>query len=246
MRRVLITGGARRLGAAICRRMAAAGHRVVIHFGRSGADAKTLAAEIGALTIGADLADATSLEPLIRRAAEMAGGPLDGLVNNASVFEHDRADSVSAEALLQHFQVNTLAPVMLARSFAAQAQPDADAVIVNMLDQKLWNLNADHFSYTLSKAALETATGLLARSFAPHLRVLGVAPGYTLPSPGESDATFEAKAAGANLLQRRLYPEDIAQAVQLCFDSRYLTGQTLIAANGEHLVPHGRDIAFRD
>ncbi|MEM9233398.1 MAG: SDR family oxidoreductase, partial [Pseudomonadota bacterium] len=153
---------------------------------------------------------------------------------------------VTAEALRHHHQTNTMAPVLLSKAFAVQARAEDDPVIINILDQKLHNLHPDHFSYTLSKAALEAATMMMAQAFAPHIRVCGVAPGYTLPAPGESEELFLSKAAGANPLARRLDPEDIARTVAFCLECSAITGQTIIADNGEHLVPTHRDISFKD
>lgn len=245
MKRVLVTGGAKRLGAVFARKIAAKGWQPVLHYGNSRDEADALAKELGTVAVSADLGHPDEAEGLIAKAAKAAGGPLHGLVNNASIFEHDRPETVTAEALERHYRINSLSPVLLAKNFAAQAEGLDDPVIVNILDQKLHNLHADHFSYTLSKAALETASELMARSFAPKVRVCGVAPGYTLPAPGESEEDFEAKAAGANPMGRRLAPEDIAGAVLFCLENRAVTGHTILADNGEHLVPVTRDISFR-
>lgn len=246
MKRVLVTGSARRLGAVIARHLAKQGWQPVLHYNRSGDEAESLAKELGTVAVRADLSDLGKVSKLIEVATDAAGGRLAGLINNASIFEHDRAHDVTEDALLSHFRANTAAPVLLARAFTEQVSAEDDPVIVNLLDQKLHNLYPDHFSYTLSKAALETATTLMAKEFAPHTRVCGVAPGYTLPSPGESEVAFLAKAAGANPLARRLDPEDIAQTVAFCLSCRAITGHTILADNGEHLVPRHRDIAFKE
>ncbi|WP_370337841.1 SDR family oxidoreductase [Parvularcula marina] len=245
MKRVLVTGSAKRLGAVIARHLKAQGWQPVIHYNRSSDEARVLADELGTVAVGADLSDAAAVSELIGKAANSAGGPLSALINNASIFEHDRAGDVSEASLMAHFRTNTLAPVLLARAFADQADKADDPVIVNILDQKLSNLYPDHYSYTLSKSALQTATHLMAQDFAPHIRVCGVAPGYTLPSPGESEAAFEKKAASANPLGRRLDPEDIARTVAFCLSCRAITGQTILADNGEHLIPTHRDISFK-
>ena len=246
MSRVLITGSAKRLGAVIARHLAAKGSTPVIHYHHSKAEAEALANELGGVAVSADLSDPAAAESLVTRAVEVAGGPLRALINNASIFEQDRPDAVTPQALERHYRTNTMAPVLLGRAFAAQARPEEDPVIVNLLDQKLRNLHPDHFSYTLSKAALEAATRMMAQDFAPAVRVCGVAPGYALPAPGETQEAFAAKAAGANPLGRALDPEDIAQAVAFCLDCRAITGQTLLADNGEHLIPVSRDISFKE
>lgn len=246
MSRVLITGSARRLGATIARYLSSKGDIPVIHYHQSKTEAEALANELGGVAVSADLSDPAAAESLVTRAAEAAGGPLRALINNASIFEHDRPDSVTAEALDRHYRTNTMAPVLLSRAFAAQARPEEDPVIVNLLDQKLRHLHPDHFSYTLSKAALETATRMMAQDFAPSVRVCGVAPGYTLPAPGEKEADFAAKAASANPLGRAMDPEDIARTVGFCLDCKAITGHTIYADNGEHLIPTTRDISFRE
>lgn len=244
---VLITGGGKRLGAAMAKAVHAHGWTPIIHYNTSADAAVALASSLGGHAIGADLSDPDAVAGLVPRAQELIGQPLCALINNASQFEHDRPETVTAAALAAHFQVNTLAPALLAKAFFDQAPagPGDDPVIVNIIDQKLWNLHPDFFSYTISKAALETATQLMARSFAPGVRVCGVAPGYALPAPGQDEADFARKAATTNALERRLAPELIAHTVRFCLENSALTGQTIIAANGEQLVPTDRDISLK-
>ena len=241
-RAALVTGGAKRLGAAFARALAADGWRVAVHYGSSRAEAEALADDLGGVAVQADLADIGAAEALIAEAAGALGAPLSGLVNSASVFVHDTAGDVEADSLTHHFAVNAGAPALLTRAFAAQV-PDGDACAVNVLDQKLWAPNPDHFAYTLSKAALREATRLSAQALAP-VRVVGVAPGYCLPNPTETEESFEARAADANLLRRRLRPEHVAQAVAFAMACPAVTGSTILADNGEHLVPKTRDVVF--
>ena len=247
MRAVLVTGGAKRLGAAFVRALAEGGWRPVIHYGTSEDAAAALARETNGATVQADLADTGSVMSLIDRAAEAIDAPLTGLVNSASAFEHDTAETVAADALARHALINASAPVLLARRFAEQASEPTDgggAAIVNVLDQKLWNPNPDHLSYTMSKAALAEATRLLAQGLAPRVRVMGVAPGYCLPNPTESEARFEERAPNVNLMRRRLRPEQVAACVRFALECPALTGSVLMADNGEHLVPKARDVVF--
>lgn len=245
MRTVLITGSGKRLGAIIARHLAANGHKPVIHYNRSSTEADALAKELGTVAVGADLSDLDAVRSLIRRAREAAGQPLCGLVNCASIFEQDRPETVTGDALEKHYRINTVAPLLLARAFAEQASADQDPVIVNIIDQKVENLHPDFFSYTLTKIALDQATLMMAQSFAPKIRVVGVSPGYTLPAPAETEEAFQSKAASANILQKRLNPDHIAQTVQFCFDCPAITGLTIMADNGEHLLPTDGDIVFR-
>lgn len=244
MKTVLITGSGKRLGAVMARHLCTRGWTPVLHYHSSGDDAEKLAAELNTVALQANLQDLDGLEGLISAAHDATGKSLAALVNSASIFEHDRPDTVSETAMEKHFRTNTMAPVLLSRAFAAQASTEDNPSIVNILDQKLNHLHPDHFSYTLSKAALSAATTMMAQDFAPHIRVNAVAPGYTLPAPGETEEDFLAKASRANPLGRRLDPLSIAEAVLFCLESTAVTGQILYADNGEHIAPTARDITF--
>jgi NAD(P)-dependent dehydrogenase (short-subunit alcohol dehydrogenase family) len=244
MRAALVTGGAKRLGAAIVRTLADAGHPVVVHYRSSAAAAESLAGEIRAaggtaFTIGADLADPDQVATVIERAVGLAG-PLGVLVNSASRFEYDSARTVTAATIEAHVGPNLAAPVLLARHFAEQ--PDAAGVIVNILDQKLANLNPDFFSYTLAKAGLGAATEMLAMALAPRIRVCGVAPGLTLIGPKQSEDSFR-KGREATPLGRGTEPEDIAAAVLFAIRTQSMTGTTLYVDAGEHLMRRQRDVS---
>lgn len=242
---VLVTGGGKRLGRVIVETCAAAGWRPIIHYNSSAEEADEAAAKTGGLSVGANLSERGAPEKLMAKAAEAAGGPIDALVNSASVFEHDTADTASEESLLANFRINAVAPILLGKAFAAQV-PATGGVIVNMLDQKLFNLNPDHFSYTVSKQALHGATMTMAQAFAPDVRVVGVAPGYNLPSPGQAQETFDRLAPTVNVLERRLFPEQVADTVLFALENQAITGQVLIADNGEHLKASARDVLFAD
>jgi NAD(P)-dependent dehydrogenase (short-subunit alcohol dehydrogenase family) len=244
MKTVLITGGAKRIGAAIAARLAAAGRRVVIHYRQSPDEADALARTIGALTIGADLEDPAAAEALPARTAALLGAPLDAVVNNASVFDYNTAATFSADDFDRDMAVNLRAPVLIARAFAASLPAGRTGAVVNLLDQKLWNLNADFFSYTISKMGLEGATRLLAKALAPSVRVNAVAPGLTLPSGDQTAAEFEAVSAKYNLLKRPIDIDAIAGAVEFLLENSAVTGQTVIADNGQHMVASDHDIMF--
>jgi NAD(P)-dependent dehydrogenase (short-subunit alcohol dehydrogenase family) len=244
MKSVLVTGGAKRVGAAISRRLSGAGWKVVIHHRESQADAKTLAAMIGALTIEADLADAAAAEALPARAAALLGAPLDGVVNNASVFEYNTAATFTVEDWERDLAINLRAPVLIARAFAKTLAPGTAGAVVNLLDQKLWNLNADFFSYTISKMGLEGATRLLAKALAPSVRVNAVAPGLVLPSGDQTGEEFRAVAGRYNLMKTPIDIDAIAGAIQFLIENSAVTGQTIIADNGQHMVASDQDIMF--
>lgn len=240
---VLVTGSARRIGRTIALEMAAAGWDVAIHHRHHAEEAGDTVAEVYAAgtrgaAFGADLADEAATAALVP-AVVQAFGRLDALVNNASLFEHDTVADFSYATLERHLRANTAAPVLLARALHAAG----GRVVVNLLDQKLWNPNPDHLSYTLSKAALEAATTLLAQALAPQVRVCGVAPGVTLHSGDMDDAEF---AASHRLtpLGRSSTPEDVARSVRFLIESPAITGTTLLVDGGQHLAPQPRDVMF--
>ena len=244
MKSVLITGGARRIGAAIAARLAGAGWRVVIHHRRSPDEAEALANVIGALTIGADLEVAAEAEALPARASALVGAPLDAVVNNASCFEYNTAASFAVGDFDRDLAVNLRAPVLIARAFAKALPAGRAGAVVNLLDQKLWNLNADFFTYTISKMGLEGATRLLARALAPGVRVNAVAPGIVLPSGGQTEAEFHAVAGKYNLLKKPIDIDSVAGAVQFLLDNGAITGTTILVDNGQHMVASDHDIMF--
>ena len=239
----LVTGGAKRIGRAICLELASAGFDVAIHHRASADEAARLADEIAALgrravCLSADLTDVVATHELVARAAE-ALGPLSVLVNNASVFADDRLETITGESWSDHFDTNLRAPVLLAQTFAAQA-PDG-SVIVNILDQKVLKPDPRFFSYSLSKSALWVATRTMAQALAPRIRVNGVGPGPTLPSVHQAAGEFEAEAR-ATPLQRAGSPEAVADAVRWLVDARQVTGQMIAVDGGQHLAWQTPDI----
>ncbi|MGK6323074.1 SDR family oxidoreductase [Sphingomonas sp. DT-51] len=234
-RRVLVTGGAKRLGAAIARALAAAGHVPVIHYGGSRDAAEALAVELGTTTVQGDLADTAALGALLDRA-----GDVDSLVNSASQFAYDAPTAIDAALAARLHAVNAVAPAVLA---AALAKREGARAVVNLLDQKLANPNPDFFSYTLSKAALASATELMAQAFAPRVRVNAVAPGLTLPSGDQSDAEFD-QVSRANLLRRPVGAENVAAAVVYLLEAESVTGQTLYVDAGQRFCRSARDVMF--
>lgn len=243
----LVTGGARRIGRAIALALAADGWDVAVHYGRSASEAAETAGAIAALgrravAVDCDLADAAAVRALPSRCAT-ALGPLACVVNNASLFEFDSAETFDPERLARTMTVNLAAPLLLAQALAAQLPAGRQGVVINLLDQKLFNPNPDFLSYTLSKSALMEATRLLARAMAPRVRVVGVAPGITLTSGEQSEAGF-ALAHSRTPLGRSSTPEDVAEAVVYAARARAVTGTTILVDGGQHLVPSDRDVMF--
>ncbi|MBK8073153.1 MAG: SDR family oxidoreductase [Ramlibacter sp.] len=247
-RTVLVTGGARRLGREIALALASGGWRVAVHYRSSGADAIKTVADCAQMTGGAaafeaDLADEQAARALLPAVVQRMGH-VDAVVNSASLFEHDSAASFSYRVLDQHLHTNTGAAIVLAQALHAHAVGrGADAAVVNLLDQKLWNQNPDFLSYTLSKAALEAATTMLALALAPAVRVVGVAPGLTLTSHLLSDERFE-QLHRLSPLQRSSTPADVAAAVRFALENRSITGTTLLVDGGQHLMKFDRDFSL--
>lgn len=244
----LVTGSARRMGRAIALDLAAQGWDVAIHHRDSPVEAHDTVMSLRArgaagAVLAADLADEASCRALVPAAVD-ALGRLDAVVNNASLFEHDEVSTFTYAAMERHWRANTAPAVVLAQALHDHlAARQARGCVVNLLDQKLWNPNPDHLSYTLSKAALEAATTLLAQALAPRVRVVGVAPGVTLPSGPMTDAQF-AEAHRMTPLQRSSTAEDIAQAVRFVLDAPAITGTTLLVDGGQHLAGQPRDVLF--
>lgn len=232
----LVTGGARRIGRTIALALAGAGYDVVIHH-RAAGDDLAVVGEIEALgrraaAVAADLSDEAQVRGVVPGAAA-ALGPLNVLVNNASIFLDDRVGGLSREGWDAHLETNLRAPLVLAEAFAAQAP--SGACIVNLLDQRVLKPNPQFISYSLSKAALWFATRTLAQALAPDVRVNGVGPGPTLPSIHQSQAEFDAEAANTPL-GRRATPDEIAAAVLYLVDAPAVTGQMIAVDGGQHLA----------
>ena len=237
-RNALVTGGAQRIGAAIVRALAADGLGVVIHSHRSTEEADRLAAEITAgggraATVTADLADESETASLIV-AARDALGPIDCLVNNASLFERDTVDSATRDSWCRHLDINLRAPLVLIQSLAARLDEQAEGVVINLIDQRVWNLTPDFLSYTISKSGLWTLTQTMALALAPRIRVNGIGPGPTLPSPRQSADQF-ARQAATTPLGHGAPPEEIGAAVRFILEARSMTGQMIALDGGQHL-----------
>jgi NAD(P)-dependent dehydrogenase (short-subunit alcohol dehydrogenase family) len=255
-RTVLFTGSARRLGREVALALAGAGWQVAVHYRGSAADAARTVADCRQLAgadgmadaFQADLDDETQTRALLPRVIERFGG-VDAVVNNASMFEHDTAASFGYDSLVSHVRSNAGAPILLAQALhqhvasRGDAAPARDAVVVNMLDQKLWNQNPDFLSYTLSKAALEAANTVLAIALAPQVRVVGVAPGLTITSHLLSPEKFD-RLHRLSPLGRSSTPQDVVSAVKFALENQSLTGTTLLVDGGQHLMKFDRDFSL--
>ena len=265
----LITGGSVRLGREIGLAFARAGWHVACHYKRSETEAHALCAELRALGVDAlavqgDLEDEASCQSMFDTTVAITGTALHCVVNNASLFVPDEGTDFDEAQALAQIKVNLMAPMRLGKwmaslhahadvaeeaasarnaNAAASATQRTKPSVIHVLDQKVFNLNPDYFSYTLSKLALERAVSLQAQSLAPTLRVNAVAPGLMYPSGPQSQTNFE-RAAHVNLLRQPIQPADVASSVVFLAGNASITGTTVRVDNGQHLVPLARDVMF--
>jgi len=241
----LVTGGAKRIGRTVVERLAGAGYSVAIHCGSAREEADALAAALiaaggRACVTPADLADPAAVDTILP-AAEAALGPVTLLVNNASSFLLDDVRSLDVAIWNRQFSINLRAPSVLAGAMANRLPEGCDGAIVNIIDQRVWKLTPQYYSYTLTKAALLTATQTMAQALAPRIRVNAVGPGPTFPNPHDGEVRMQAEAAGT-LLGRRIDPGDIAEAVLYLARARAVTGQMIAVDAGQHLAWRTPDI----
>jgi NAD(P)-dependent dehydrogenase (short-subunit alcohol dehydrogenase family) len=243
----LVTGGAKRLGREIALALADASWDIAVHFHTSQAEAEQTADTIRrrgrrAACFQCDLSDEAAVNTLVPRVVAQFGA-VHCIVNNASLFDFDGAGDFQVARLDAHMHTNLCAPILLAQALHAATPEGGQGVVVNLLDQKLYNLNPDFLSYTLSKAALQNATTLLAQALAPKVRVIGVAPGLTLISHMQTNEEF-ALAHGMSPLGESSRPEEVAQTVVFVAQNRAFTGSTLLVDGGQHLVRFDRDFSM--
>lgn len=251
---VLVTGAAKRLGREISLEFARQGWDVAVHYGQSETDARSTIKEIQGLgrnaqAFKANLANDAEIKSLFAAVSTQFEN-LHCLVNSASIFEYDRAHSetpLSGASLQEHMQVNLAAPILLSQLMFQYQKKRVNELlpsVIQVLDQKLINLNPDYLSYTLSKSALLTSVEILAMDFAPYLRVVGLAPGISLPSGDQTNNGFS-KAHQMTPLGRSSTPKDIAKAAVFLAQSSAITGTTLYVDGGQHLLPSTRDVMFK-
>lgn len=238
-RAALVTGAGRRIGRVIALDLARHGWAVALHYNRSEQDAAALALEVEeaggrVVTLKADLAIERESAALVPRAVE-ALGPLGCLVNNASVFTHDGIETANRESWDSHIEANLRAPLVLTQAFARALPRPRGGVVVNLLDQRVWNLTPHFLSYTVSKSALWTLTRTLALALAPRIRVNAIGPGPVLPSARQTQAQFDAQCASLPL-SRGATPEEIAEGIRFLVSARSMTGQMIALDGGQHLA----------
>ncbi len=243
---VLLTGSSQRLGKAMALAMAADGWSVAVHYHSSVEQAEITVAEIKSLGVRAeafccDLSQEGETSRLLGRVNRHLG-IVSCLVNNAAHFELDRIDSMTRNSWDRHIETNLRAPLVLSQSFARQLPDKAKGLIVNMIDQRVWNLTPHFLSYTVAKAGLWTLTQTLAQALGPDIRVNAIGPGFTLPAPNQSQEHFDNRWKKTPL-QRSATPEDIIGALRYILSADAMTGQMVALDGGQHLgwgqVPYG-------
>jgi len=235
----LITGGARRLGRAMVLACADAGFDVAIHCRAIDDAAETTAADVRArgrkaTLLACDLRQEGATAPMVSQ-AEAELGPVNLLVNSASVFEEDAFATMNRASWDAHLETNLRAPMILAQAFARRVPEGRSALIVNILDQRVWRPTPEFFSYSLSKAALWAATQMMAQALAPRIRVNAIGPGPTLPSIHQQGDDF-AREAASTLLRRSVDPAEIGHALRYLIDATSVTGQMIAVDAGQHLA----------
>jgi len=239
----LVTGGGRRLGRAIALALAEAGVDVVVHYCSSATEAQICGEEIAmrgcrAWLLHADLSSPAAADGLFKQAEEIAGKPPALLINNAAVYPRESLMTLTADSLALSIQINSFAPLQIARSFAAAWRSRGASKylpnIINILDCRIADFAAQHAGYHLAKRMLFDITLALARELAPAIRVNAVAPGFILPSQDKDEPPAE-RLAALNLLQRACTPADVASAVLFLAQNAAITGQVIYVDAGRHL-----------
>lgn len=235
--------------------LAKRGFNVAVHYASSSDGADAVVAEIrdigrNAVALQADLLDPVQTDGLVPAAADALGGPLTCLINNASIFEYDRLETATRESWSRHLGSNLEAPYFLTQAFAAQApkavsdengEPEAQALVVNMLDQRVRKLTPEFSTYTIAKMGLWAFTRTAAQGLAPNVRVNAIGPGPTMIGSRQSDEHFRRQRA-ATVLKRGADPAGIVQALNYLLDARAVTGQLICVDGGQHLAWQTPDV----
>ncbi len=248
-RAALVTGGGRRIGAGIAKALAADGWFVYIHCHKSSEQASEVLQEIrsnsgNGMVITQDLSKLGAAESLMEK-VENGPVPLMALINNASLFEYDTVESITEKSLDEHFAVNVRGPTILSKVFSSSLNKDMSGCIINILDNKVYAINPDYLSYTISKVALQGATSALAMALAPKVRVNGIAPGITLESGSQGEASF-LKGQTMSPMGQVSTVEDITRSVLFILHTESINGNVITIDGGQSLQKLGRDVAFID
>lgn len=231
----LVTGGVRRIGRALVEALAQEGFAIALHCRNHADEARALLAtlDVTGCVLQADLMHEDETARLVDDATR-ALGPVGVLINNASVFERDEWQNADRDSWDRHIETNLRAPFVLMQAFARALPDDAQGMVLNLLDQRVWNLTPHFVSYTLSKAGLWTLTQTMALALAPRIRVNAIGPGPVLPAQGQSSAHFEAMCRNAPL-QTGADPSEIVTALTALLRMPSVTGQMIALDGGQHL-----------
>ena len=245
LRAALVTGAAKRIGRAIAEDLVADGFSIAIHANGSLDEAEEFAAKLRqrghrAVAIQADLAQIGETAGLVGKACE-ALGPIDLLVNNASIFLEDSLRKFDAQVWDEHFALHVRAPSILAAKFAEQLPEAHEGLIVNVIDQRVWALRPSFYSYTLSKSALWTATQTMAQALAPCIRVNAIGPGPSIPSERQLQEDFQAQVS-ALILKRGPELAEFGRTIRFLFETPSITGQMIALDGGQHLAWQTPDV----
>ena len=236
-RKIIITGGATRIGAAIAKQLSGQNKEILIHYNRSKSKAEKLKKDLSKngtkiYLVKGDLRKETDIKKIIKF-AKLKLKFFDCLVNNASVFENDKLENFSLDSWSKHIRTNLRAPALLSKEFAKNVKGKNNNII-NIIDQRVFKLTPYFFSYTLSKTGLYTLTKTSAMSLSPNIRVNAIAPGPTIKNQRQSEKHFK-KQYLATPLKRQVDVEQICNAVDFFIKNRSITGQVLAIDSGQNL-----------
>ena len=243
----IITGAAKRIGARISKALGNEGWFVYLHYNSSSREAKKVLHEIksnggNGQLIKMDLSHPDCGEQIINQ-IDCTGPPVELLINNAAKFEYDDISNINSVSMDQHFFANVRGPMLLSKAFFELITKGQQGCVINILDNKIFALNPDYLSYTISKAALQCATETLAMAMAPHVRVNGIAPGITLESGGQGDISFQ-KGQKMSPIGKVSSVEDIIKAVFFIVNTTSINGHIITIDGGQKLQKLDRDVAF--
>ena len=243
-KKIILTGGATRIGSAIAKSLAGYDVNIIIHFNKSKKSAQKLKAELEEMgskiyLIKADLSKINQLKKIVPFAHKKMKG-IDCLINNASLFEKDDLENFNDKSFSKHLDINLKAPAFLIKDFKKYVK-NKEANVINIIDQRVKKLTPFFFSYTLSKATLATLTTTAAMKLAPNIRVNGISPGPTLKNKRQSEKHFKAQWK-STILEKQVNIDDICNLVKYFIESESVTGQIVNVDGGQSLAWKTPDI----
>ncbi len=235
--KIIITGGATRIGSAIAEKLSGPGKEIVIHFNKSKSKAEKLKKKLSknktkVYLVKGDLSKEQDVNKVIKF-AKFKLKCFDCLINNASLFENDKLENFTTDSWGKHLRTNLRAPALLSKEFAKNIKGKNNNII-NIIDQRVFKLTPHFFSYTISKTGLYTLTKTSAMSLAPNIRVNGIAPGPTLKNKRQSEKHFR-KQYLATPLKKQVDINEICNAVDFFIKNSSITGQIMAVDSGQSL-----------